>query len=345
MDGFQSQSNTAEDWTKSDQDDRQRQLDHAAREAETRLKIAPELFALNELDCLYDSAQRTLWTFMQPKGRPSFSLPLLQDFRDWQKAIANSFGPERLPLDFLVLGSRFPDVFCYGGDLDYFVACIRDNDREALVDYGRQCVRILHRNFRSLDLPIVTIGLVEGDALGGGFEALLSFDMIVAERGAKFGLPESMFGLFPGMGAHSFLSRKLGLAMAERMIMGGETYSAEQLYDLGLVHILFDKGTAKPTIDKLIKNERRRFNGLLGANRAMTRASNISLQELEDIVDHWADSALKLSEQNIRLMQRLVGAQTKLWEKALAQQILAQPKAMDIGSAKSGVPEETKRLA
>jgi DSF synthase len=206
-------------------------------------------------------------------------------------------------------------------------------------------VRILHRNFRSLDLPIVTIGLVEGDALGGGFEALLSFDMIVAERGAKFGLPESMFGLFPGMGAHSFLSRKLGSAMAERMIMGGETYSAEQLYDLGLVHTLFDKGMAKPTVDKLIKNERRRFNGLLGANRAMTRANNISLQELEDIVDHWADSALKLSEQNIRLMQRLVGAQTKLCEKTLAQQILAQPNAIDIGSEKSGSPEDTKRVA
>lgn len=345
MDGFQSQNSTAEDWSNADPQDRQSQLLHATRDAETRLKIAPELFTLNELDCLYDSAQRTLWTFMQPQGRPSFTLSLLQDFRDWQKAIANSFGPERLPLDFLVLGSRFPDVFCYGGDLDYFVACIHNNDREALVDYGRQCVRILHRNFRSLDLPIVTIGLVEGDALGGGFEALLSFDMIVAERGAKFGLPESMFGLFPGMGAHSFLSRKLGSAMAERMIMGGETYSAEQLYDMGLVHSLFDKGMGKSAIEKLIKNERRRFNGLLGANRAMARASNISLQELEDIVDHWADSALKLSEQNIRLMQRLVGAQIKLCEKPLAQQISFQPKAIDTGSEKSGFPEDTKRLA
>lgn len=320
MDGFQNQGNAAESWSQSGPGlhDRQQQLDHAARDAEKRLQIAPKLFELNELDCLYESSQRTLWTFMRPKGRPSFTLDLLQDFRDWQKAIANSFGPERLPLDFLVLGSRFPGVFCYGGDLDYFVACIRDNDREGLVDYGRQCVRILFRNFQSLDLPIITIGMVEGDALGGGFEALLSFDIIAAEKGAKFGLPESMFGLFPGMGAHSFLVRKLGSAMAERMIMGGETFSAEQLYDMGLVHSLFDKGMAKPAVDKLIKNERRRFNGLLGANRAMARATNVTLQELEDIVDFWADSALKLSEQNIRLMQRLVGAQTKLCEKELA---------------------------
>ncbi len=77
----------------------------------------------------------------------------------------------------------------------------------------------------TLDLPILTIGLVEGTALGGGFEALLSFDYIVAERGASFGLPEVMFGLFPGMGAHAFLSRKLGAAMADRLIVSNQTYT------------------------------------------------------------------------------------------------------------------------
>jgi DSF synthase len=42
------------------------------------------------------------------------------------------------------------------------------------------------------------------DALGGGFESLLSFNIIIAERGAKFGFPENIFGLFPGMGTYSF---------------------------------------------------------------------------------------------------------------------------------------------
>ena len=50
-------------------------------------------------------------------------------------------------------------------------------------------------------------------------DALLSFDYIIAERGATFGLPEVLFGLFPGMGAHAILSRKLGSAMADRLIV------------------------------------------------------------------------------------------------------------------------------
>ncbi len=64
---------------------------------------------------------------------------------------------------------------------------------------------------------------MQGAALGGGFEALLSFDYIVAEQDATFGLPEILFGLFPGMGAHALLSRKLGSAQADRLIVSNRT--------------------------------------------------------------------------------------------------------------------------
>ena len=77
-------------------------------------------------------------------------------------------------LRFLLLGSRTPGVFNLGGDLDLFAAKIRDRDRQALVAYGESCVRILHRNMNCLGLPMVTIGLAQGDALGGGFRGRCS---------------------------------------------------------------------------------------------------------------------------------------------------------------------------
>ena len=91
-------------------------------------------------------------------------------------------------------------MFSLGGDLDISSASIRERDRAALVAYGESCVRILHRNMNTLGLPMITIGLAQGDALGGGFESLLSFNVIIAERTAKFGFPEDMFGLFPRHG-------------------------------------------------------------------------------------------------------------------------------------------------
>jgi DSF synthase len=277
-----------------------------------RLAIPEQLFKLDELDVFYDVDYRALWTFMRPMGRPSFTQPMLSDFESWQKLIVQGFGPARVPLNYLILGSRAPGVFCFGGDLELFAQLIRDGNRDGLVRYGRRCVEILDRNIRALDLPIATIGLVQGQALGGGFEALLSFDFIIAERGSSFGLPEIKFGLFPGMGAHPLLSRKLGTAMADRIILSDETYSAEQMYELGIIHRLVEPGEGVTAVREFIASSSRRHVGIVGSRRAMRTARPVAMSEFYEIVDLWADSALQLSEHDLKLMHRLANAQQRL---------------------------------
>lgn len=283
-----------------------------AHDSRQRLALPEKLFRLNELDVLYEPEDEVLWTFMQPRGRPSFTPSMLEDFEDWQRLILSGFGEGRASLKYLVLGSRAPGVFCFGGDLDLFNRLIRSGDRTGLVRYGYRCVEILHRNINALDLPILTIGLVQGAALGGGFEALLSFDHVIAERSATFGLPETMFGLFPGMGAHAMLSRKLGSAAADRIILSNKTYSAQDMYDLGIVHELADDGAGLAATRAFFARNARRHAGLVGAKRAMRESCHVPLAELKRIVDHWAESALQLREQDLKLMQRLVSAQSKL---------------------------------
>lgn len=277
-----------------------------------RLSLPERLFALEELDVLYDCDHRALWTFMRPKGRPSFTPAMLDDFEAWQGLIAQAFGPGRAELDYLILGSRAPGVFCFGGDLELFARLIRGGDRDALVGYGRRCVEILDRNIRALDLPMLTVGLVQGKALGGGFEALLSFDFIIAERGSGFGLPEVMFGLFPGMGAHPLLSRKLGTAMADRIILSGETFSAEEMYEMGIVHALAEPGEGVAAAREFMEKSGRRHSGLVGARKAMRISAPVPMEEFYGIVDLWADTALGLSEKDLKLMLRLVSAQDRL---------------------------------
>lgn len=280
--------------------------------------IPEKLFGLSELDVLYDDASATLWTYMNPVGRPSFTPTMLEDFEDWQNLIESGFGPEKVPLRYLVLGSRSPDVFCFGGDLELFQHLIRQRDRAGLVRYGHRCCAILDRNIRTLDIPMLTIGLVQGTALGGGFEALLSFDYIIAERHATFGLPEIMFGLYPGMGAHALLTRKLGAAMADRLIVSNETYTAEQMYDLGLVHAIAEPGDGVNAVRDFIKKSERRHSGLVGARRATKRVWQLDVGELNDITEMWADTALKLSDSDLKVMNRLVAAQARLAERIAA---------------------------
>ena len=64
---------------------------------------------------------------------------------------------------------------------------------------------------------------------GGGFEHALTNDVIIAERGSRMGLPEVLFNMFPGMGAYSFLDRKIGQKLAEEVISSGKVYSAEEM--------------------------------------------------------------------------------------------------------------------
>ncbi|QYU70604.1 crotonase/enoyl-CoA hydratase family protein [Leptolyngbya sp. 15MV] len=274
--------------------------------------IPEDLFALRELDVLYDSDQQVLWTYMRPEGRPSFTPSMLADFEAWQRLISQGFGPGKAPLRYLVLGSRSPGVFCFGGDLKLFQALIERRDREGLERYGHRCCEILHRNINTLGIPMLTIGLVEGAALGGGFEALLSFDYIVAERGATFGLPEIMFGLFPGMGAHALLSRKIGSAMADRIIVSNETFTAEQMYDLGIVHHLAENGEGLEACREFIRKSERRHSGLVNSRKAMKIAWDLELSELNRITELWAEAALQLREQDLKVMSRLVAAQGRL---------------------------------
>lgn len=281
-------------------------LQHRERPAGNRL------FDLGQLDVRWDAPVGTLWTYMTPVDRPNFNRPMLRDFQRWQAEICREFADPNEGLKYLVLGSRFPGVFNLGGDLQLFAGFIAAGDREGLVRYGRDCVSILHNNVRRLELPVVTIALVQGDALGGGFEAALSFNVIVAEKGARFGLPEIAFGLFPGMGAHSLLSRKIGLAKAEEMMLSNRLYTAEEMFEMGIVHILAEPGHGEEAVrDYVAKNSRRQV-GHRGIYHASSLADTVTLEELNAIVEVWADSALCLSEGDLKLMRRLGDAQTRL---------------------------------
>jgi DSF synthase len=276
---------------------------------------------LGQLDCGFDISNATLWSFMDfGDRRPSYNPELLEDFHAWQRNIASLRAEAGENLKYVVLGSRHPKMFCLGGDLDYFTECIEEGNREALLAYGQSCVRILHHNWLQSDHGLMTIGLAQGDALGGGFESLLSFDVLVAERGVKFGFPEQLFGLFPGMGALTFMGRKLGFAKAEQLIRSGKCLTAEEMYELGVVHMLAEQGQGVETVRRMIMKTGRRFDAQLMYHRAAKRANPIPFPELMDIVALWADACLTLDKHDLAVMRRLVSAQSRLpaMEKAAA---------------------------
>ena len=134
--------------------------------------------------------------------------------------------------------------------------------------------------------------------------------MLIAEKGAKLGLPEVLFNLFPGMGAFSLLSRKIGASKAEKMILEGKLYSAEELYEIGVVDILAEKGQGELEVYRYIDKANKNANSRRAMRQVKDACNAVSYDELLTITKIWVDAALKLEPRDLRMMQRLVQRQT-----------------------------------
>jgi DSF synthase len=257
----------------------------------------------------YDAPRRALWMRMAPNPRPCFTPELLTDILAVQSTIRQA----ESRVDFVVLASDVPGVFNLGGDLSLFHRLASARDSAGLTDYAERCVQCLHNAISGFGAGITSIALIEGDALGGGFEAALSSHIVVAERGTKLGFPEIMFNLFPGMGAFSLVARRAGPQVAERLIMGGEILSAEQMHELGLVDHLAEKGEGAALVRKLIRERGRVANGLRAFRRACLHTPfAVPYEELLEVTKEWVRAACMLDARDLRVMERLVKAQNKL---------------------------------
>lgn len=270
---------------------------------------------LTHLDQEIDEANAALWCFIRRDSHPYFSASLLHDVAAMQTAMprlqAARRDAGRAPLRYYISGSRIPGVFNLGGDLALFINAIRANDRQGLRAYARLCIEVAYNIHTAFHLPMITISLVQGEALGGGFEAALSADVIVAERSARFGLPEVLFNLFPGMGAMSFLSRRMDAARAEKMILSGRVYTAAEMETMGIVDIVAEDGFGEEAVRDYIAHDQRRHNAHYAICQARRRVNPVTFEELSDITDLWVDAALRLEESDLRRMARLVSAQAR----------------------------------
>lgn len=215
------------------------------------------------------------------------------------------------PLRHVVLASDAPGAFNLGGDLALFASLIRAGDREGLMDYATRCIDGVHLLHGGLGGDVRSIALVQGDALGGGMELALACQVIVAEEGVEMGLPEVLFGLFPGMGAYSFLSRRMSPQAAERLILEGRILPAEELHRMGIVDILAPRGHGERVVRELLQQEQRSPHAHLALNRVRRLAQAVSYDELIGITSVWVDAALALGDRSLRAMERIVRAQAR----------------------------------
>lgn len=277
-------------------------------------------FAISpELACHYDHSEATLWSRWMPYGIPSFSLERLRDLERASQIIEAHFRAQaQRPLNYVILKSGVRSVFNVGGDLGYFQALIGASDRIRLTEYARAAVNVIYRNYVGHGVDgVTTVALLEGDALGGGFECALSCDLVVAERHVKAGFPEVLFNMFPGMGGISFLARRAGRRVADEIVRSGRQYTALELLELGVIDEVVETGEGEAAVRRLIKRRQHQQVSHAAMNRIDRMIHPVTIDELYEVVKLWVDCAMQMSPRSLEWMQRLYQRQVSVFGSSL----------------------------
>jgi len=269
-----------------------------------------------QIEVRFDPEHATAWTYLKPSGAPCFNLGMLEELRAHDNAIESCGGRvlykgDLHQIHYYVGASRTEGIFSLGGNLENLVQLIKSGDRDMLMHYAKLCVDNMYQRLCGYGAPITTISLVQGEALGGGFETALSSNVIVAERRSRMGLPEILFNLFPGNGAYSLLARRVGVRRAEEMILSGRVYTAEEMHAAGVVDVLAEDGTGEAAVQDYIRRNERRRNGLQAVFSCRQHFHPVSYEELLNIANLWVSAALRLEEKDLKLMSRLARSQSK----------------------------------
>ena len=282
-------------------------------ELESRLRS--EIGETRQSSFSIDAETSAIWIEMRPSPRPCFTVPMLLELIRIEDAVRRVCGrsapSHSQALKFAVLKSSIAGVFNLGGDLELFSNAIDRGDADAMRDYGRLATTGCHGMVDGFGAGLVTVALVQGLALGGGFEVARCCDYVVAEEGASFQLPETKFSLFPANGAVSVMSRRLDRRLMSALYLDAKEIKAEDGLANGVVDIIAAKGSGEAAVGELLRGLLPKHGAVSAFFRGLNVADRVSLSSMMDETERWALSSMSLPEADRTTIRRLVNAQNR----------------------------------
>ncbi|HHF3026003.1 TPA: fatty acid oxidation complex subunit alpha FadB [Vibrio diabolicus] len=170
------------------------------------------------------------------------------------------------------------DAFIVGADITEFLGLFAKTDADL-----DQWLQFANSIFNKLeDLPVPTISVIKGHALGGGCECVLATDMRIGDKTTSIGLPETKLGIMPGFGGCVRLPRVIGADSAMEIITQGKACRADEALKIGLLDAVVETDalyeSALQTLNSAI-NEKLDWQ----ARRAQ-KTSPLTLSKLESMM-------------------------------------------------------------
>ncbi|WP_114787700.1 fatty acid oxidation complex subunit alpha FadB [Vibrio tetraodonis] len=170
------------------------------------------------------------------------------------------------------------DAFIVGADITEFMGLFAKPEAE--LDKWLQFANSIFNKLE--DLPVPTLSVLKGHALGGGCECVLATDFRIGDKTTSIGLPETKLGIMPGFGGCVRLPRLIGADSAMEIITQGKACRADEALKIGLIDAVVESESlfesALATISQAI-NEKVDWQ-----QRRKQKTSALTLSKLESMM-------------------------------------------------------------
>lgn len=288
-------------------------LDEAQIETDVCNAIRDYAGQLPQVDIAYEPAIKALWVTTKPEPKPVFTPTLVSSLTRVQDALTHLYGGDKArhaPVRYMICRSEGP-VCTLGGDLDFYLDCIAKGDRAALQAYADGTVAGAIWNASGGHGCFITLAMIHARAIGGGIDAARSCQVMVAESHATFSYPEVKFNHFP-ITAVPVLTRRMGRLEAERVLLTGDEFTAEEFRQRGGLEAVVPQGESEAWIRKYCAETLPVHAARSSLNTLFYRDMRSFEEDLRVSAAMWVDCMLKMSPMEIAKLQRIAQMQERM---------------------------------
>ncbi len=271
----------------------------------------PSNFASEHVRIEFNPERKTVIFTLCPTRRPCVTREVLDGLRTASLWLRDLNAREPDSVRHMILASDRAGVFSLGGDLDFFVACIVSGDRESLMTYALDCVRVGHVFHTGFEGTVSTTSVDCGAGARGGLEGAACCQTIIAEQGSTLQLRKSSSACSRAW-APSATSAAVRGFHVRRMVETGEAIDLQEAYSVRMIDELTPRGLGIAAAHRINAGLAQGFHARMATRHALALAQGPTLAELESIAHAWVDVAFKINLRDMRLMHRLATQQLKL---------------------------------
>ncbi|KZN59730.1 enoyl-CoA hydratase-related protein [Pseudoalteromonas luteoviolacea] len=206
---------------------------------------------------------------------------------------------------FKVLSSNMDGDFCLGGDLTLLAELVERRDKSGLQSYATSYLELVNRLLCGSKENFTSVAVVQGRAFGAGMLVALAADIVVVESQAEFMNPSILFDDYPCAVLANKLHNSASRDMVMEVLCSGKRYSAQALFELGMIDVVCEKGDAERQVYDVVARATQSHYGRIALQNYRKNSNGLTHKTTKILVDKWVSNISGGDARFVQYLRRL----------------------------------------